>query len=193
MNVLGNGRERSWRKARKRAVSPIIATILLVAITVVLAAVLYVLISGLTKGPGNTPVGTAFGFGSPTQQTGTSTTNAAGYCATGAQCWSISIASASSGITFGDLNFAVKCSACTGATFTIWIVALNGSVLANQANGASAWTFHGATGASTPLASTMTIWVNSGSTSAVVFGQGALITGYGTGSFSSTVGPQSLP
>ena len=41
MNVFGKN-ERSWRKARKRGVSPIIATILLVAITVVLAAVLYV-------------------------------------------------------------------------------------------------------------------------------------------------------
>lgn len=40
---------------RKRAVSPIIATILLVAITVVLAAVLYVLISGLTSGGGSIP------------------------------------------------------------------------------------------------------------------------------------------
>ena len=39
----------------KRAVSPIIATILLVAITVVLAAVLYVLVSGLTKTSTSTP------------------------------------------------------------------------------------------------------------------------------------------
>ena len=64
MNVLGQS-ERSWRKARKRAVSPIIATILLVAITVVLAAVLYVLISGLTHGPGSTPIGSAFAAGNP--------------------------------------------------------------------------------------------------------------------------------
>ncbi len=53
-----------WRTTkRKRGVSPIIATILLVAITVVLAAVLYILISGLTKGPGTTPLGAEFGFG----------------------------------------------------------------------------------------------------------------------------------
>ncbi len=64
MNVWGVN-ARSWRKARKRAVSPIIATILLVAITVVLAAVLYVLISGLTHGPGNTPIGSAFAIGNP--------------------------------------------------------------------------------------------------------------------------------
>ena len=37
------------------AVSPVIATILMVAITVVLAAVLYVMVSGLLTGPGNAP------------------------------------------------------------------------------------------------------------------------------------------
>ncbi|MFQ5837172.1 MAG: type IV pilin [Thermoplasmata archaeon] len=37
------------------AVSPVIATILMVAITVVLAAVLYVMVSGLVSGPGSTP------------------------------------------------------------------------------------------------------------------------------------------
>lgn len=66
MNVFGKN-ERSWRKARKRGVSPIIATILLVAITVVLAAVLYVLISGLTGGGvGTKPIGSAFTAGAPT-------------------------------------------------------------------------------------------------------------------------------
>jgi flagellin-like protein len=54
MNVFGK-RENGWRKGRKRGVSPIIATILLVAITVVLAAVLYVLVSGLTKTGTTTP------------------------------------------------------------------------------------------------------------------------------------------
>ncbi len=42
------------RKDRK-AVSPVIATILMVAITVVLAAVLYVMVSGLVQGPGDIP------------------------------------------------------------------------------------------------------------------------------------------
>src|SRR5439155_22166806 len=37
------------------AVSPVIATILMVAITLVLAAVLYVQVSGLITGPGGTP------------------------------------------------------------------------------------------------------------------------------------------
>jgi len=45
----------SRRRMAKRGVSPIIATILLVAITVVLAAVLYVLVSGLTRTGASTP------------------------------------------------------------------------------------------------------------------------------------------
>ena len=40
-------------RKNKSAVSPVIGTILMVAITVVLAAVLYVMVAGL--GPGNTP------------------------------------------------------------------------------------------------------------------------------------------
>lgn len=45
-----------WAIRRDRAaVSPVIATILMVAITVVLAAVLYVMVSGLVSGPGSTP------------------------------------------------------------------------------------------------------------------------------------------
>ncbi len=45
---------RAIRRDRE-AVSPVIATILMVAITVVLAAVLYVMVSGLVTGPGSTP------------------------------------------------------------------------------------------------------------------------------------------
>jgi flagellin-like protein len=42
-----------WKN--KKGVSPVIATILMVAITVVLAAVLYVMVMGMMSGPGNTP------------------------------------------------------------------------------------------------------------------------------------------
>ena len=43
---------RTFRRRRREAVSPLIATILLVAISVVLGAVLYLLISNLSEGPG---------------------------------------------------------------------------------------------------------------------------------------------
>jgi len=64
MNVFDRASHR-WRKNRKRGVSPIIATILLVAITVVLAAVLYVLIAGLTHTGASTPY--SLGMSAPTQ------------------------------------------------------------------------------------------------------------------------------
>jgi len=55
MMHMNRSRSARFRRNRKRGVSPIIATILLVAITVVLAAVLYVLVSGLTKSGASTP------------------------------------------------------------------------------------------------------------------------------------------
>ncbi len=54
--------KKSWivRKDEK-AVSPVIATILMVAITVVLAAVLYVMVTGLIGGGGTQPPTVSFG------------------------------------------------------------------------------------------------------------------------------------
>ena len=128
MNVLGKS-ERSWRKVPKRAVSPIIATILLVAITVVLAAVLYVLISGLTHGPGSTPIGSAFTVGNPTSSNTLGTTVASGTADTCAAAtttansgiaaaiaktdWTYTVTVESSTVTFGSVLFQVK--AATGS------------------------------------------------------------------------------
>src|SRR5437879_11677210 len=50
------------------AVSPVIATILMVAITVVLAAVLYVMVSGLISGPGGTPQALGMSVTKPTDE-----------------------------------------------------------------------------------------------------------------------------
>jgi flagellin-like protein len=55
-------RARVRRRRNLRGVSPIIATILLVAITVVLAAVLYVLVSGLTRTGVSTPYELGMGW-----------------------------------------------------------------------------------------------------------------------------------
>jgi flagellin-like protein len=101
MQRKSNHGARRWRKKAKRGVSPIIATILLVAITVVLAAVLYILISGLTKGPGNTPLGTALAIG-----TFTEATSGAG----AAQRWyyNATVQSASGGMTWSNMIFQVQ-------------------------------------------------------------------------------------
>lgn len=52
----------------EHAVSPVIATILMVAITVVLAAVLYVMVTGLLTGPGTGPRSLGVVLGRTTDQ-----------------------------------------------------------------------------------------------------------------------------
>ncbi len=52
--------KKMWKSSK--GVSPIIATILMVAITVVLASVLYVLVSGYTGGVGSPPISGALAF-----------------------------------------------------------------------------------------------------------------------------------
>ena len=106
MNVWGE-KERSWRKSRKRAVSPIIATILLVAITVVLAAVLYVLISGLTHGPSSAPLGTDFGLVNPVNNTG-STSAPVCTSATAEYCYTVELAGIGGGITTSSVTFSLR-------------------------------------------------------------------------------------
>ena len=176
MNVFGK-RERSWRKAHKRGVSPIIATILLVAITVVLAAVLYVLISGLTKGPGSTPIGSAFGFGTA-QQTSTAPTTE---CVAGHVCYAIGIASASSSVTTASVSFALQSGGTPVSFGTIYLVNLSGSILAHFTAGA--WT--AGTGQTLPItfASTMTLIYDSGGTASI---SGDTLVAAGTGSLQGT-------
>ncbi len=173
MNVFGK-RERSWRKAHKRGVSPIIATILLVAITVVLAAVLYVLISGLTKGPGSTPIGSAFGFGTAQQ----SSSNHCGANA-GKGCYSIGIASASSSVTTATVSFALQSGGSPTTFVNVTLLNISGGVLATYTS--AGWVAGSATLPVT-LASTMTIILDAGS-SAV---SGYTFIAAGTGSLQGT-------
>ncbi len=184
MNVFGK-RERSWRKAHKRGVSPIIATILLVAITVVLAAVLYVLISGLTKGPGSTPIGSAFGFGTAVQTTSTVA------CATGHVCYSVGIASASSSVTTATVSFSVQASGVGTAFTSVALVGLTGSVLACFVGSSSSWvgpntgaTACGTAALTSPvsISSTQTLVLDGGTSSLA----GDALIAAGTGSLQGT-------
>jgi len=182
--------QRHWRKQGRRGVSPIIATILLVAITVVLAAVLYILISGLTKGPGSTPLGTALAMGSPTAGTnGTVNT------------YTIAI-TPSSGLTPASLNFQVLTS--TGAISlvagsTITIIGPQGCIVATYTFSTNAWANGPVTAANhctpvgvttTVLTSGMQFFLQTGATN--LQGQGDTLSAVGTGSFSGTV-PVALP
>ena len=110
MNIWGKN-ERSWRRKNKRAVSPIIATILLVAITVVLAAVLYILIQQYTShGASGVPLGSALAFGNSADSSWTCTTGAPTSClATGAALsYNFTVESASSTLTIGNVIFQLK-------------------------------------------------------------------------------------
>jgi flagellin-like protein len=215
MNVFGKS-ERSWRKARKRAVSPIIATILLVAITVVLAAVLYVLISGLTHGPGSTPIGSAFTAGNPVSSNSVGS-GAASSCALGAAA--VSLASSiktgdyvytltveTSTISMTSALFEVKTAtgAIDAAAVGFYVVNVGGSVVTCAAGltGAMTSTFstfttvaaacNGAVcSTSTPLTSIYTISIDMGATNPT--GTGLSFVAIGTGSYSGTTSPLSLP
>ena len=181
MNVFGE-KKRGWRKARKRGVSPIIATILLVAITVVLAAVLYVLISGLTTGPGNAPLGSHFGWGSPTNQSGIKG------CASGTFCYQIDIASASS-VSMSQISLGMHSA--TGASIalpsgaTITLNNTQGTEVASYSAGT--WTavgsFNGA------LSAGMSIRIAGASTG--LFGDS--LVAIGSGSYSGTVISSAFP
>jgi archaeal type IV pilus assembly protein PilA len=205
MNVFGK-RERSWRKA-KRGVSPIIATILLVAITVVLAAVLYVLISGLTKGPGNTPIGTAFSVGNPTSSIcATGNTYGTNGCKAADYIYTLTVETATA--SFASVQFEVKTSAgailtaASAGGFTVENVA--GAIAAQSTASttmamSSTFTTYGASpicngvacSTSTTFSSIYTIVIDMGTGNPT--GQGYTFVAIGTGSYSGTTSPVALP
>ena len=151
---MSENMNRDWRrKRRQRGVSPIIATILLVAITVVLAAVLYILISGLTKGPGNTPIGTALALAPPKEAS-----NGAG--ATTNHWYNFSVQSASSGLVMSSMNFQVQ-TAGAGivaplAAWTLNVEGISGTSIAVYSMTTGTWT----SGGTTALASGDTVVLN---------------------------------
>lgn len=166
--------KRSWRKARKRGVSPIIATILLVAITVVLAAVLYILISGLTKGPGNTPLGTSLALNKPSE------------AAKGTNNWyNFSVQSAGGGIVLNDINFQVVTSTggivSPGGSWTLSVLNIGGTVIGTYTFSTATWSL----GGTTPIASSQTIVLNAVSTS--LSAQGDSLNVIGTGTFQGSI------
>jgi flagellin-like protein len=157
---------RSWRRKNKRGVSPIIATILLVAITVVLAAVLYILISGFTKGPGNTPLGTAFTYGSASQ---TSHASAPTFCAVAVGisdwCDNLPVGSAGGGITASSLSFAIRDSSGNPVSFSsgtpsIQLESASGASIGTYSFTTATWT----SGGTISLSTTQTLVLDTGCT-----------------------------
>jgi flagellin-like protein len=164
LSVFGK-RANRWRKSGKRAVSPIIATILLVAITVVLAAVLYILISGLTKGPGSTPLSTSLAMGPPAE------------ASKGANNWyNFSIQSAGGGIVANNLNFQVQGAGgsivtVTGGTMSV--LNLAATVVASYNMITGVWTSGGTTPLSSSQQLSLVTTVNLSGDKLVVSGTGS--------------------
>jgi len=140
MSTVKRGRRRGG-VARTRGVSPMIATILLVAITVVLAATLYVLATNLIHGSGTPLLGSAFSWGTPENASGTAPTG----CASATlYCYSIEIAGAGNGVY--DSNFQLNLRSVTGFTLawstdTISLVSPNPDrVIATYSVTTGSWT-----------------------------------------------------
>jgi flagellin-like protein len=166
-------------------VSPIIATILLVAITVVLAAVLYVLISGLTTGPGNAPLGSHFGWGAPQNTTtGTSPLN-----------YTVEIASAS-GVSLSEITLGLRSA--TGGSLALATYVTTMSLFSAQ--GQKLASYSTASGAATAIGSFngvlsagMTIVISATATSPSHGLLGMTLVAIGGGSYSGTVPSSAFP
>jgi len=177
------GIARRWRQKGRRGVSPIIATILLVAITVVLAAVLYILISGLTKAPGNTPLGSALAMSAATPSAG-------------GTVYTIGI-TPSSGLTPASMNFEITSSTGTilGTGTTVAVVGVTGCFVATYTFATNSWA--AAVGGTACAGASTTMVLTSGmqlslTASASQSGLGDKLVAIGVGSFGGQVS-QNLP
>ncbi|MCI4320128.1 MAG: type IV pilin [Thermoplasmata archaeon] len=154
--------------------SPIVATILLVAMTVVLAAVLYVLVSGLTNGTApKTPISTALALGTPISVN-----------RSGGNWNNFSVAAAGHGLQWGNLEFQLFAS--NGAAValpsgsTISVLSITGGVIGSYAYGSASWSL----GSSLAVNSQHTLSIYS----AAVALHGDRLVVYGVGSFQGSVG-----
>jgi flagellin-like protein len=191
--------------ARHRGVSPIIAMILLVAIVVVLAAVLYVLVGGLTHGPGNPPIGSALLIDRPIA----------------GQCWAGGVTAHVCG-TSGDklFNFTVDQSQVMLGDMLIQVHTSSGAVYVNSVTAGFAvmkqgvaapvayysmaasaglamttgFTYAAGYSASTPLTSLMFLVIGTGTPSASwVANANNYVTVVGTNHYSGATAPATLP
>jgi flagellin-like protein len=191
---------------RRRGVSPIIGIILLVAITVVLAAVLYVLVAGLAHGPGGKPIGEAFLITSPTAGKCWAAGVTAHVCGTaGDQIYNLTIQQ-SAAVTLGDILLEVKTA--SGAVyhntlaggFAVMTVGSTTPVAYYSVAAASGlamtktFTINAGYSTGTPITTAMFIVVGTGTAaSSWTPGQGNYVTVLGTDHYSGSTAAETLP
>jgi flagellin-like protein len=134
-------RSSRWRHRRSRGVSDIVAVILLVAITVVLAAVLYILILRYTSPGSSTPsLGTSLALSTPSEAVSTSSLIAACAAST-CNFYNMSVASTTKGLELQFLNFEVEGPSGTIVVPTGGVAAVSAAnVVVSQYGFNSGWT-----------------------------------------------------
>ena len=179
-----------WRTTGGRGVSDMVAMVLLVASVMVLAAILYVLLTGLTHGPGGVPLGSDFAWGKAHNASGSIST---GCPAVGAPiahyCYSIEVAQAGGGITDVAIALALQNPGGTSAGWPVGGVVIslvsptNATALATYDVTTNTWT--GVAGFGGTLASGQSIVVYTVTAGVGLFGDSLLA--IGSGGFSGTV------
>jgi FlaG/FlaF family flagellin (archaellin) len=129
----------------RRGVDVNVATVLLVAMVVVLAAVLFILVRGyISSSSTNEPLGSALAIGGPVDSTG-KFSGIAACSATACNFYNFTVQSASSSLELHDLAFDVF--AATGTAFEptggIAAISLNGAVTGLYSFSGGAWTSGG--------------------------------------------------
>jgi hypothetical protein len=190
-----------------------VGTILLVAIGVVLAAVLYVVVTGVAHGPGTKPIGSAFTAGKVTAGTcaaGSSQTLGAvaitGGCKPGDFVYTLTVEAST--VTFGSVLFEVKKSSgvtyAGGSASSSFAILDSGSyVAALSLTGAtmamtSSWQGYGPTTAAptyeptTAITNLHTVVIDMGSATSTE-GQNLQFVALGIGGYSGSTNPIALP
>jgi hypothetical protein len=190
----------------RRAVADVLATLLLVAIVVVLLAVVYVLDQGLTHASSSTPIGSAFAADSPAAANRCTGAGAPTVGCLAANDYYYTLRVEESTVTFASVLFQVKVpigtvySVTTEGGFNMLnpvshtVAAYNLSASGALAVPSSAsWVYFPGTGVfgGSSLTNLYTIVIDMGSLNPA--GQGYVFVVIGTGSYTGTTSPVALP
>lgn len=190
---MGLPRRLKWRRSslrgNRRGVSPIIATILLVAITVALAATLYVLLIPFITHATTTPIGSAITWDKSAPTTGGSGNPG---CHLNHYCWYVTISYVSGSVAPSSMMLYVQGTSGLTISNSSWTFTFqttsNPPTVSAQAPGptagASATPWAG-NGTSSPLPYTMQLWIDTGYPTSFA-GETVYLVTSGTGGFTGS-------